>query len=161
MNWRHCNLLHELFMEQELFYFRMGSRVDLYQPSSRSNREKPGVSISKKKLTHSSKLYISTSKVHHESFHQQIEALLALSYILSPYFVFWWLLDLLGVLNSHILTEYYLVMLGLTPEEIFWTVGVTNVFLSAWLAGAFPYCYWIFHIFKFGSLLLLRCYKSL
>ena len=104
---------------------------------------------------------LSTSKVHHESFHQQIEALLALSYILSPYFVFWWLLDLLGVLNSHILTEYYLVMLGLTPEEIFWTVGVTNVFLSAWLAGAFPYCYWIFHIFKFGSLLLLRCYKSL
>ena len=52
-------------------------------------------------------------------------------------------------------------MLGLTTEEVFWTLGVTNVCVSAWLAGAFPYCYWVYHVFKFGLLLMLRCYKSL
>ena len=40
-------------------------------------------------------------------------------------------------------------------------MGVTNVCVSAWLAGAFPYCYWVYHVFKFGLLLMLRCYKSL
>ena len=55
----------------------------------------------------------------------------------------------------------FLVMLGLTTEEVFWTLGVTNVCVSAWLAGAFPYCYWVYHVFKFGLLLMLRCHKSL
>ena len=45
---------------------------------------------------------------------------------------------------------------GYTSEEIWWTLGVLNVFLSAWLAGAIPHVYWIWHLLKMSFLIVWR-----
>lgn len=41
-------------------------------------------------------------------------------------------------------------------DEINFFLGVCNVMFSAWLVGAFPFGYWIYHSFKIIILMLIR-----
>ena len=47
-------------------------------------------------------------------------------------------------------------MMGYSESEILWSLGVLNVFFSSWLAGAFPWTYWIVHFWKMLYLLVVR-----
>ena len=45
-------------------------------------------------------------------------------------------------------------------DELAYVLGVVNIAFSAWLAGAYPQCFWIFHAVKLCALLSYKLYLN-
>ena len=57
--------------------------------------------------------------------------------------------------KKRIQKEYHRLVKG---DEFAYVIGVANLTFSAWLCGAFPAGYWMYHCVKLTALLLYRIY---